>query len=68
VIQTATVMSDYLVITSVSRCTNVPRDNYTRRIAFNLLGAGSWVITYFMRALVENVSSERLLTLANYYF
>ena len=44
----AVVMSDYVVIRGVSRCTDVPRGNYPRRMAFSLLGAGGWVITYFM--------------------
>jgi len=50
-IQTATVMSDYVVIRGVSRCADVPRGNYPRRMAFSLLNAVGWVIAYFMGSL-----------------
>jgi len=44
-------MSDYVVIRGVSRCADVPRGNYPRRMAFSLLNAVGWVIAYFMGSL-----------------
>ena len=38
--QIASVMSDYVVTSGVSRCTGVPRGNYPRRMGFSLLDAG----------------------------